>query len=73
MAKEEAERLLIDGGSDKKLRLKYDQTEDMESFVALAAEDGYDFTPEELLAVLQGAGDTFESQGNPRCRQIWWS
>lgn len=73
MAKEEAERLLIAGGEDKAVRLKYDQLETMEDFVAAAVADGYDFTEADLIQVLKEAGDSFESQGNPRARQIWWS
>ena len=44
----------------------------MEEFVALAAEDGYDFTVEELDAILKESGDVFEKNGNPPKRQIWW-
>ena len=73
MAKSEAERLLIAGGEDKVLRLKYDEIETKEEFVATANAEGYDFTTEELDAVLRESGDSFESYGNPRKRGIWWT
>lgn len=72
MAKKEVERFLIAGGEDKKLRLKYNQIEEMPNFVAEAVKDGFDFTDEELKLVLRENGDTFESYGNPRMRDIWW-
>ena len=61
MAKKDVENLLIAGGEDKHLRAKYDVPGTMDEFVALAAEDGYTFTVEEL-----------EKNGNPPKRQIWW-
>ena len=73
MAKTEVERFLIAGGEDKVFRTKYNQIESMDDFVAAAAEDGYDFTDEELIVVLKEAGDSFDSSGNPRSRTIWWS
>jgi predicted ribosomally synthesized peptide with nif11-like leader len=73
MAKSEAERLLIAGGEDKVLRLKYDEIETKEEFVATANADGFDFTEAELFYVLRESGDTFESYGNPRKRGIWWT
>ena len=72
MSKKEAERLFIDGGEDKDLRLKYDFIETKEDFVATANTDGYDFSMEELDAALKDSGDSFESYGNPRKRDIWW-
>ncbi len=44
-----------------------------EEFVALAAEDGYHFTVEELEEVLKESGDVFEKYGNPPKRSIWWT
>ncbi|MFT8394659.1 Nif11-like leader peptide family natural product precursor [Propionibacterium sp.] len=73
MSTDEVERLLVAGGADKKLRIRYDQADTMEDFVALADSEGFKFTDEELKQVLREAGDSFESQGNPRARQIWWS
>jgi hypothetical protein len=73
MAKTEAERLLIAGGDDKVMRTRYNQIETMEDFVAQAQGEGYDFTADELVAVLKEAGDSFESSGNPRSRTIWWT
>ena len=72
MAKKEVERLLIDGGDDKVLRLKYDQIGAKEDFVATANKEGYSFTIDELDAVIKESGDSFESFGNPRKRAIWW-
>jgi len=72
MAKKEVERLLIAGGEDKVLRLKYDTLEPKPAFVAEANKEGFDFTEEELDAVLRESGDSFESYGNPRKRGIWW-
>ncbi len=71
--KQEAERLLIAGGADKALRLKYDEIVTKELFVSCANKDGFDFTIDELDAVLRESGDAFESFGNPRKRGIWWT
>lgn len=73
MAKAEVERLLIAGGEDKVLRLKYDEIKTKEMFVESAVAEGFDFTIEELDAVLRESGDAFESFGNPRKRGIWWT
>ena len=73
MAKTEAERLLIAGGDDKVLRLKYDEIKTKEEFVAEANKEGFDFTLVELDDVLRESGDSFESYGNPRKRGIWWT
>lgn len=72
MSKTAVEDLLVAGGEDKTIRAKYDVPATMEEFVTLAAEDGYDFTVEELDAVLKESGDVFEKNGNPPKRQIWW-
>jgi len=72
MAKKDVENLLIAGGEDKQVRAKYDVPGTMEEFVTMAAEDGYNFTVEELDAVLKESGDVFEKNGNPPKRQIWW-
>lgn len=72
MAKKEVERLLIAGGEDKNLRLRYDAIEPMPGFVALANEEGFDFTEQDLKDVLRENGDDFASSGNPRKRDIWW-
>lgn len=72
MAKKEAERLLIDGGSSRDLRLKYDTLEPKSAFVAKANEEGYDFSEAEFDEVLRESGDDFASFGNPRKRAIWW-
>lgn len=73
MAKKDVESLLIAGGEDKHLRAKYDVPGTKEEFVALAAENGYDFTVEELTSVLQESGDVFDKNGNPPKRSIWWA
>jgi len=72
MAKKEVERFLIAGGENKEFRLKYNLIESMPNFVAAAVEDGFDFSEDDLVAVLRESGDTFESYGNPRKRDIWW-
>nr|WP_321465526.1 Nif11-like leader peptide family natural product precursor [uncultured Desulfobulbus sp.] len=72
MAKAKVEELLIAGGSDEKLRNKYDVLKTKEEFIAMAKEDGFEFTVEELDAVLRESGDAFESFGNPPKRMIWW-
>jgi len=72
MAKKDVEKLLIAGGEDKHLRARYDVPGTREEFVTMAAEDGYQFTVEELDAVLKESGDVFEKNGNPPKRQIWW-
>ena len=72
MSKKNVESFLIAGGENKKLRLKYNQIETMSDFVAAANEDGYDFTEEELTQVISENGDSFDSYGNPRARDIWW-
>lgn len=72
MSRENVERLLLAGGKDKDLRAKYNAFETKEEFVASAVQDGYDFTIEELDKVIAEEGDSFESAGNPRTRNIWW-
>lgn len=73
MSKENVEALLIKGGKDRQFRIPYDEVVGKEEFVALAKKDGFDFTVEELDAVLREEGDMFESNGNPPKRQIWWN
>jgi len=72
MSKENVEELLEKGGSDEEYRKKFDAAPSKEVFIKLAAEDGFEFTEAELMAVLNEAGDTFESYGNPPKRSIWW-
>ena len=72
MSKKEVERFLIAGGENKDLRLKYNLIETMPKFVVAAVEDGFDFNEDELKAVLRESGDSFDSYGNPRKRDIWW-
>lgn len=67
------EELLIAGGSEVKIRLKYDALKTKEEFIAQAKIDGYDFSLEELDAVLRESGDSFDLVGNPTKRMIWWS
>ncbi len=73
MAKNNVEELLIKGGSDETFRSKYDVLKTKEEFIALAKEDGFEFTLEELDLVLRESGDSFESFGNPPKRAIWWT
>ncbi len=72
MSKESVEALLTKGGKDEAFRAPYNAAKTPEDFVAKAIQDGYDFTKEELLWVVNDAGDTFESYGNPPKRSIWW-
>lgn len=71
MSKENVEKLLIAGGSDKELRTKYNIIETKDDFGATANPDGYDFTARELDAALPEEDFSFESYGNPRTRGIW--
>ena len=71
MSKSHVEKLLLAGGSDKIVRLKYNQIETKEKFVAAAAADGFEFSLAELDEVLMEEDMSFESEGNPRCRSIW--
>lgn len=72
MSKKNVEELLIAGGSNSDLRMKYDAAKTEEDFITLAESDGYTFTVEELRQVLKESGDSFESFGNPPKRMIWW-
>jgi hypothetical protein len=72
MAKNKVEELLIAGGESEAIRMKYDALKTKEDFVAMAAEDGYEFTLGEFDAVLNESGDSFDLIGNPAKRQIWW-
>ncbi|MBC2605543.1 Nif11-like leader peptide family natural product precursor [Pelagicoccus albus] len=71
MSKENVEKLLLAGGSDKKIRAKYNTIETKEKFVSIAKEDGYEFTIPELDEFLDEEGLDFECSGNPRSRQVW--
>ncbi|NDV27650.1 Nif11-like leader peptide family natural product precursor [Desulfovibrio sp. JC010] len=73
MAKKEVERLLIAGGENKDVKLKYNAIRTKEEFVSTANEEGYDFTSDELDAVLHESGDDFTTFGNPPARSIWWA
>ncbi len=72
MSKKTVEELLIAGGENEEIRLKYNVFKTMEEFVTVAAADGYEFSKEELEEVLQESGDSFESIGNPARKMIWW-
>ncbi len=72
MSKKKVEELLIAGGENEKIRSKYDAIKSMDDFVALAGEEGYEFSSEDLQDVLRESGDSFESFGNPAKRMIWW-
>ncbi|THB74561.1 MAG: Nif11 family protein [Desulfobulbaceae bacterium] len=73
MSKKNVENLLIAGGENESFRSKYDSVKTKEAFIELAAEDGYEFSIEDLDLVLQESGDSFESFGNPPKRMIWWT
>ncbi len=72
MSIKSVEDLLIRGGKDQAFRAKYNSAPSKEEFVKRAADDGYEFTVDELIKVINEAGDTFESYGNPPKRSIWW-
>ena len=72
MAKNNVEEFLIAGGESQDMRNKYDSIRPMDEFVATALADGFEFTAEELEAVLKESGDSFDLIGNPAKRQIWW-
>lgn len=72
MAKKNVEALLIAGGENESLRMKYDAVKTKEDFVALAVQNGYEFSLAEFDAVLNESGDSFDLIGNPAKRQIWW-
>lgn len=72
MSLESVEALLTKGGKDEAFRSKYNLASTKDEFVRLAKEDGFDFTVEELLKVVNGNGDTFDSYGNPPKRSIWY-
>lgn len=73
MAKKEVERLLIAGGENKEVKLKYNAIRTKEDFVSTANKEGYDFTIKELDEVLHESGDDFTTFGNPPARSIWWA
>jgi hypothetical protein len=73
MSKKMVEELLIAGGGEVKIRLKYDALKTKEEFIQQARIDGYEFSIEELNAVLRESGDSFDLVGNPTKRMIWWS
>ena len=72
MAKKDVEELLIAGGENEAIRMKYDTLKTKEDFVSKALSDGYEFTLEEFDEVLKESGDSFDLIGNPAKRQIWW-
>jgi len=72
MSLESVEALLEKGGADEAFRAKYNAATSKEEFVKRASEDGYDFTVEELMKVINTNGDQFESFGNPPKRTIWY-
>jgi len=73
MSMKEVERLLIAGGKDKSVKIKYNAIAAKDALVAAANEEGYDFTAAELDQVLKESGDDFTTFGNPPARSIWWA
>ncbi len=71
MSKENVFDLLDKGAEDRQFRIKYDNTFSMEEFAEFAKEDGFEFTVDELKAVLKENGDSFDSYGNPPKKAIW--
>ena len=72
MTKKNVEELLIAGGENESIRMKYDALKTKEDFIAMAGQDGYEFNLAEFDAVLNESGDSFDLIGNPAKRQIWW-
>jgi hypothetical protein len=73
MSKLNVEKLLIAGGQDERIRAKFDVLKTKEDFVIQAKADGFDFSVEDLDAVLRESGDSFDIVGNPAKRMIWWT
>lgn len=71
MSKKNVEDLLTRCGEDQEFRAKYNTVPTKDGFVELAKADGYEFTVQELMQVVNENGDTFESYGNPPKRSIW--
>jgi hypothetical protein len=72
MSKKNVEDLLVAGGENESIRLKYDVFKTMEEFTEVAGSDGYKFAVTDLEEVLRESGDSFESIGNPAKKLIWW-
>ena len=72
MAKKSVEDFLIAGGESQEMRNRYDAIRGKQEFVTLAVAEGFEFSAEELDAVLKESGDSFDLIGNPAKRQIWW-
>ena len=71
MSEENVQAFLDKGADDREFRVKYDNCFSIEKFCALAKEDGFEFTVEDLQAVLKANGDSFDSYGNPPKKGIW--
>ncbi len=71
MSKQNVIDLLTKAGEDQEFRAKYNTVTTKEGFVELAVADGFEFTVNELMQVINENGDTFESYGNPPKRSIW--
>ena len=71
MAKQNVVELLTRCGADEDFRSRYNKVNTKDGFVKIAGEDGYEFTVQELMQVINENGDTFESYGNPPKRSIW--
>ena len=71
MSKQNVFDLLDKGAEDRPFRVKYDNCFSMDKFVLLGAEDGFEFTVEDLKEALRENGDSFDSIGNPPKKSIW--
>lgn len=71
MSKQKVLDFLDKGAGDKKFRVKYDNCFSMEKFTEMANGDGFDFSVEDLKAVLHENSDSFDSFGNPPKKSIW--
>jgi hypothetical protein len=69
MSKNNVEKLLFAGGADQSIRLKYNQIETKEKFVAAAGADGCEFSLAELDEVLNDEDMSFESEAIPDAAQ----
>ncbi|WP_297100688.1 Nif11-like leader peptide family natural product precursor [uncultured Draconibacterium sp.] len=71
MSKEKVFEFLDKGADDRQFRVKYDNCFSMEEFCKMAAEDGFEFSVDDLKAALRENGDDFDSYGNPPKKGIW--
>ncbi|MDC7220536.1 MAG: Nif11-like leader peptide family natural product precursor [Spirochaetales bacterium] len=71
MSRQNVLDFLDKGADDREFRVKYDNCFQIDKFVEMAGEDGFEFSIEDFEKVLKENGDTFESSGNPPKKLIW--